>query len=185
MFVDGSAKWLLTFLSAFWSFGQLIASLIVWAFITNYATDKGWRYSLYVIILLRTTLLIWHISIKSDILCRWSEQLISPLLLLKPKSSSGVAWHSQCSSAGILSSTFKSPPSTWLPLVKTKKLFKPYNISRGGTERLFPSRQRNFWQFQIAVLSKTRTHCRHLLEVLSPNSPCGWKLVRVLCHRVR
>ncbi|KAL5528270.1 hypothetical protein ACEPAF_7406 [Sanghuangporus sanghuang] len=39
-------KWLLTFLSAFWSVGQLIASLIVWVFVENYPSDKGWRYSL-------------------------------------------------------------------------------------------------------------------------------------------
>ncbi|KAL5507126.1 hypothetical protein ACEPAH_6582 [Sanghuangporus vaninii] len=44
--IPQSHQWLLTFLSAFWSVGQLIASLIVWVFITNYSTDKGWRYSL-------------------------------------------------------------------------------------------------------------------------------------------
>ncbi|EJD03334.1 MFS general substrate transporter [Fomitiporia mediterranea MF3/22] len=37
---------LLTFLSAAWSVGQLVASLIVWVFIANYPEDKSWRYSL-------------------------------------------------------------------------------------------------------------------------------------------
>ncbi|KAL5528278.1 hypothetical protein ACEPAF_7414 [Sanghuangporus sanghuang] len=45
--IPQSHQYLLTFLSAFWSIGQLIASLIVWVFIANYAADKGWRFSLY------------------------------------------------------------------------------------------------------------------------------------------
>ncbi|KAH8119185.1 MFS general substrate transporter [Phellopilus nigrolimitatus] len=45
--IPQSHQWLLTFLSAWWSVGQLIASLVVWVFITNYPADKGWRYSLY------------------------------------------------------------------------------------------------------------------------------------------
>ncbi|PAV18907.1 MFS general substrate transporter [Pyrrhoderma noxium] len=45
--IPQSHQWLLTFLSAFWSVGQLVASLIVWVFISNYPADKGWRYSMY------------------------------------------------------------------------------------------------------------------------------------------
>ncbi|EJD03169.1 MFS general substrate transporter [Fomitiporia mediterranea MF3/22] len=45
--IPQSHQWLLTFLSAFWSVGQLIGSLIVWVFIANYPVDKSWRYSLY------------------------------------------------------------------------------------------------------------------------------------------
>ncbi|KAL5485054.1 hypothetical protein ACEPAI_7696 [Sanghuangporus weigelae] len=44
--IPQSHQYLLTFLSAFWSIGQLIASLIVWVFIANYSADKGWRFSL-------------------------------------------------------------------------------------------------------------------------------------------
>ncbi|THH08091.1 hypothetical protein EW145_g2935 [Phellinidium pouzarii] len=47
--IPQSHQWLLTFLSVWWSIGQLIASLIVWVFIANYPIDKGWRYSLYTI----------------------------------------------------------------------------------------------------------------------------------------
>ncbi|KAI9753571.1 MAG: hypothetical protein M4579_005089 [Chaenotheca gracillima] len=35
---------LLTLLSVWWPVGQLIASLVAWGFIPNYADDKGWRY---------------------------------------------------------------------------------------------------------------------------------------------
>jgi len=69
-FIPGANQYLLTLLSVFWSIGQLIASLIAWAFIANYscgatetnvpsslaaggfttcdpANNKGWRYSFY------------------------------------------------------------------------------------------------------------------------------------------
>ncbi|KAI5123860.1 hypothetical protein M0805_005677 [Coniferiporia weirii] len=45
--IPQSHQWLLTFLSAWWSVGQVVASLIIWVFIANYPLDKGWRYSLY------------------------------------------------------------------------------------------------------------------------------------------
>lgn len=59
-FVPGSHQWLLTLLSAWWSFGQLVASLVAWGFISRYSctTDttqpcpssenQGWRYTLCV-----------------------------------------------------------------------------------------------------------------------------------------
>ncbi len=68
-FIPAGSQYLLTLLSVFWSVGQLIASLIAWAFIANYscgenesnvasaladgsvpcnpANNKGWRYSFY------------------------------------------------------------------------------------------------------------------------------------------
>lgn len=58
-FVPGSHQWLLTLLSAWWSFGQLVASLVAWGFISRYSctTDttqpcpssenQGWRYTFY------------------------------------------------------------------------------------------------------------------------------------------
>ncbi|UZJ56407.1 hypothetical protein CBS101457_005727 [Exobasidium rhododendri] len=63
-FIPGKQQYLLTLLSVFWSFGQLFASLIAWAFIANYtctgtnvvggtggscdpADNKGWRYTFY------------------------------------------------------------------------------------------------------------------------------------------
>ncbi|KAG8730092.1 hypothetical protein FRC12_020507, partial [Ceratobasidium sp. 428] len=58
-FIPGSHQWLLTLLSAWWSFGQLVASLIAWGFISRYSctTDitqpcpsnenQGWRYTFY------------------------------------------------------------------------------------------------------------------------------------------
>jgi len=56
--IPQSHQWTLTLLSAFWSLGQLIASLIAWVFIANYTCsldapvclkedNMGWRYSLY------------------------------------------------------------------------------------------------------------------------------------------
>jgi len=56
--IPQSHQWLLTLLSAFWSLGQLIASLIAWAFIANFSCDPnasvcrkednmGWRYTMY------------------------------------------------------------------------------------------------------------------------------------------
>ncbi|KAI9824705.1 MAG: hypothetical protein M1826_007283 [Phylliscum demangeonii] len=38
---------LLTMLSLWWPVGQLLASLLAWAFIPNYPNDKGWRYLIY------------------------------------------------------------------------------------------------------------------------------------------
>lgn len=63
-FIPGSHQYLLTLLSIFWAVGQLIASLIAWAFIANYtcagsnsapatagpcntAENMGWRYTFY------------------------------------------------------------------------------------------------------------------------------------------
>ncbi|CAE6423053.1 unnamed protein product [Rhizoctonia solani] len=57
-FIPGSHQWLLTLLSAWWSFGQLAASLIAWGFISRYSCisdisqpcpkneNQGWRYTL-------------------------------------------------------------------------------------------------------------------------------------------
>lgn len=36
--VPGEYQWLLTLLSVFWSFGQLFAAFIGWAFVTNYVS---------------------------------------------------------------------------------------------------------------------------------------------------
>lgn len=63
-FIPGKWQWTLTLLSVFWSLGQLLASLLAWAFIVNYScsgdnTDipqygvciggenQGWRYTFY------------------------------------------------------------------------------------------------------------------------------------------
>ncbi len=66
-FVPAKSQYLLTLLSVFWSLGQLLASLVAWAFIANYSCNgnqsntvtgpntvacdvsqnKGWRYSFY------------------------------------------------------------------------------------------------------------------------------------------
>ncbi|SNX83799.1 related to PHO84 - high-affinity inorganic phosphate transporter [Melanopsichium pennsylvanicum] len=66
-FIPAKKQYLLTLLSIFWSFGQLLASLVAWAFIANYSCDgnqsntsqgpdtvvcdvsknKGWRYTFY------------------------------------------------------------------------------------------------------------------------------------------
>ncbi|KAI0692544.1 major facilitator superfamily domain-containing protein [Cytidiella melzeri] len=45
--IPQSHQWLLTFLSAWWSVGQVVGSLIIWGFVANYSADKGWRYSFY------------------------------------------------------------------------------------------------------------------------------------------
>ncbi|KAI0787249.1 major facilitator superfamily domain-containing protein [Irpex lacteus] len=45
--IPQSHQWLLTFLSAWWSVGQVVGSLIIWGFVANYSDDKGWRYSFY------------------------------------------------------------------------------------------------------------------------------------------
>lgn len=70
-FIPGSHQWLLTLLSAWWSFGQLVASLISWGFISNYSCtadttqpcpsneNQGWRYTLYVIM---SSSLIYHVT---------------------------------------------------------------------------------------------------------------------------
>lgn len=65
-FVPAKSQYLLTLLSVFWSLGQLLASLVAWAFIANYSCDgnqyntpgagtvpcdvsrnMGWRYTFY------------------------------------------------------------------------------------------------------------------------------------------
>lgn len=64
-FVPGSHQWLLTLLSVFWAFGQLLGSLVAWPLIANYscagsnsdptaapcdtADNMGWRYTLYLL----------------------------------------------------------------------------------------------------------------------------------------
>ncbi|KAI0787248.1 MFS general substrate transporter [Irpex lacteus] len=45
--IPQSHQWLLTFLSAWWSIGQVVGSLIVWGFLSHYSDDKAWRYSFY------------------------------------------------------------------------------------------------------------------------------------------
>ncbi|MCO5587701.1 hypothetical protein L7F22_041652 [Adiantum nelumboides] len=71
-FTPGSKQWVVTLLSVFWSFGQLFATVIGWAFITNYsciekdpeglqpclkADNMGWRYTFY--LCGGFTLLLW------------------------------------------------------------------------------------------------------------------------------
>jgi MFS family permease len=63
-FIPGSHQYLLTFLSVFWAFGQLLASLVAWPLIANFscngsnsapaeagpcdvALNMGWRYTFY------------------------------------------------------------------------------------------------------------------------------------------
>lgn len=66
-FIPSKSQYLLTLLSVFWSLGQLLASLVAWAFIANYSCDNnqsntvidantvpcdvsqnmGWRYTFY------------------------------------------------------------------------------------------------------------------------------------------
>lgn len=63
-FIPANRQYLLTLLSVFWALGQLLASLVAWAFIANYSCDKsntpgtntvpcdvsrnmGWRYTFY------------------------------------------------------------------------------------------------------------------------------------------
>ncbi|KAI0089234.1 major facilitator superfamily domain-containing protein [Irpex rosettiformis] len=45
--IPQSHQWLLTFLSAWWSIGQVISSVIVWGFLSRYSNDKAWRLSFY------------------------------------------------------------------------------------------------------------------------------------------
>ncbi|PAV19455.1 MFS general substrate transporter [Pyrrhoderma noxium] len=47
--IPPSHQRLLTFLSTFWSLGQLIASLIIWVFLSHFSNDKNWRYAMYTI----------------------------------------------------------------------------------------------------------------------------------------
>ncbi|KAJ8457622.1 hypothetical protein ONZ45_g18242 [Pleurotus djamor] len=67
-FVPGTHQYLLTIMSIFWAFGQLIVSLIAWPFIANYSCDPaaqtcerkdnmGWRYLLFT--LGAITLFMW------------------------------------------------------------------------------------------------------------------------------
>ncbi|KAE9400108.1 MFS general substrate transporter [Gymnopus androsaceus JB14] len=66
-FVPQSHQWLLTLLSAWWSLGQLFASLIAWPLIGNFSctsasdcpksSNMGWRYTFYT--LGGVTLLMW------------------------------------------------------------------------------------------------------------------------------
>ncbi|OJD29074.1 major facilitator superfamily transporter [Diplodia corticola] len=44
-FVPGSHQWLLTALSAWWNFGQVIVSLIGWVFLANYSCPSGSDYT--------------------------------------------------------------------------------------------------------------------------------------------
>ncbi|TAQ90923.1 hypothetical protein B7494_g819 [Chlorociboria aeruginascens] len=47
-FLPNASGGLLTLLSVWWPFGQLIASVFGWGFLgTNYSADKGWRYFVY------------------------------------------------------------------------------------------------------------------------------------------
>jgi len=47
-FLPNASGGLLTLLSVWWPVGQLVASLIAWAFLGgNYAIDEGWRYFVY------------------------------------------------------------------------------------------------------------------------------------------
>lgn len=47
-FLPNTSGGLLTLLSVWWPVGQLVASLIGWAFLGgNYAVDEGWRYFVY------------------------------------------------------------------------------------------------------------------------------------------
>lgn len=57
-FLPGQWQWLLAFLSIWWALGQLIVTLLAWAFITNFScssvddcptsSNLGWRYLYYV-----------------------------------------------------------------------------------------------------------------------------------------
>ena len=68
-YIPGPYQWVLTFLSLFWSLGQLFAAVIGWAFITNYhctssetctwKNNAGWRYSWF--LLGGVVLLMWVI----------------------------------------------------------------------------------------------------------------------------
>ncbi|RDW62617.1 MFS general substrate transporter-51 [Coleophoma crateriformis] len=47
-FLPGANGGLLTLLSVFWPVGQLVASLLAWAFLgSNYPANQGWRYLVY------------------------------------------------------------------------------------------------------------------------------------------
>ncbi|KAH8552396.1 MFS general substrate transporter [Umbelopsis sp. PMI_123] len=56
-FLPGQWQWLLTFLSVWWALGQLVVTLLAWAFITNFScssvddcpasSNLGWRYLYY------------------------------------------------------------------------------------------------------------------------------------------
>ncbi|KAI9886757.1 MAG: hypothetical protein M1823_001400 [Watsoniomyces obsoletus] len=46
-FLPFNSGGLLTMLSLWWPVGQLLASLLGWAFLPNYPVDKGWRYYVY------------------------------------------------------------------------------------------------------------------------------------------
>ncbi|TIB82478.1 membrane transporter [Wallemia mellicola] len=64
-FLPQKQQWLLTFLSSFWSVGQLISSVAIWGFVSqskwsctqeladagncNWDTNAGWRYGLFVV----------------------------------------------------------------------------------------------------------------------------------------
>lgn len=57
-FLPGDWQWLLTFLSVWWALGQLVVTLLAWAFITTFScssadncpasSNLGWRYLFYV-----------------------------------------------------------------------------------------------------------------------------------------
>ena len=56
-FLPGSHQWLLTVMSIWWSFGQIVGTLVAWPLIANYACNSargctrennmGWRYFLF------------------------------------------------------------------------------------------------------------------------------------------
>ena len=60
-FLPNASSQLLTLLSAWWPVGQLVASLLGWAFMgTHFAPDKGWRYFLYAMGGLTFTIFIYR-----------------------------------------------------------------------------------------------------------------------------
>ncbi|KAK0551807.1 hypothetical protein OC845_001992 [Tilletia horrida] len=73
-FIPGKNQHLLTLLSVFWAIGQLIASLIAWAFIANYSCpdaaqvclrseNPGWRYTFYTLGAFTFVLFIFRFAI--------------------------------------------------------------------------------------------------------------------------
>ncbi|KAL9940389.1 hypothetical protein V8E36_001094 [Tilletia maclaganii] len=73
-FIPGKNQNLLTLLSVYWAIGQLIASLIAWAFIANYscadsaveclrADNPGWRYTFYTLGAITFVLFLFRFAI--------------------------------------------------------------------------------------------------------------------------
>jgi MFS family permease len=56
-FLPGKYQWSLTFMAAWWGFGQMVAGLVAWPFLAYYsctkeepctnANNSGWRYTFY------------------------------------------------------------------------------------------------------------------------------------------